>query len=51
VSTELYHYAFGRPSTLEAATDVIEIDFDTTGLSVATRKSALAAMRSPHLWP
>ena len=37
VTTELYHYAFGRPSTLEAATDVIEIDFDTTGWEVSRR--------------
>ena len=37
VTTEHYHYAFGRPSTLEAATDVIEIDFDTTGWEVSRR--------------
>ncbi len=37
VTTEHYHYAFGRPSTAEAATDVIEIDFDATGWEVSRR--------------
>ena len=47
VTTELYHYAYGRPCPPDEATDVMELDIDAGGWEVARRHRPLPNGRRP----